>query len=1469
MKKFWTLLTLLMLLLALPALAEENVHVLDATADLTAMAQGEKADGDTDLVKDFFTILYSAKTKIDGSEKTFDDGYTATQRLNFGGKTDPKKGMINSVRFTVDGPAAVKLWWVSGGDGRPFALYNEAQEVIAKTEVESVKNALYISEFAVEAAGTYYLGVPEGSNYLFKLEVAQASPTVEAAPAAEAAGHIFDATADLTAMAQGEKADGDTDLVKDFFTIIYSAKTKIDGSEKTFDDGYTATQRLNFGGKTDPKKGMINSVKFTVDGPAAVKLWWVSGGDGRPFALYNEAQEVIAKTEVESVKNALYISEFAVEAAGTYYLGVPEGSNYLFKLEVAQGASAAESAPAVGVAEHIFDATADLTAMAQGEKADGDTDLVNDYFTIHYSEKTKIDGSDKAFDDGYTATQRLNFGGKTQPGKGMINSVKFTVDGPATVRFWWVSGGDTRQFALYDGDGVILQRTEVDSVKNALYISDFKLDAAGSYYLGVPDGSNYLFKIHVSTGELETVKASRRAWAAVKMPMVFVYPEDVADGKMIASVYADVGYDGGDEVIVHMLDSAGNVIDTRRSIAEKDEHRIEFTPPASGEYTFISELHREGEEPKLDPEGWTESFVLPLGTPTLTSATSAGSGSVTLVWTEVAEATGYEVFVNGASAGACDAAEYTVSGLTIGESATFAVRALRGKEAGDLSAEMSAVATEEAQRTWAFVVYGPSTNEADNGYIGSINDEGFVTVYSENGKGKIQPNADDGVAFYYTAVPADKNFTLRAKVHVDNWDYSNGQEGFGLMAADSVPAHGTGSFLTNQYMALASKIEYYHLNGKVADSGQKYSMRLGLGVLAKVGRTADTTEAILGVTYPLETSAAMKSYEGVTNYNIIGNNTNRDVLDKTSTTISELTDFILEIQRNNTGYFITYYGEDGKIIGQYKDYDPAALTLLDPENVYVGFFAARRARATFSDVVLTVIDPSEDAAAEERAVEKVTPTLSIVSGGTSNSETYTLSWVSNVAGTADVYVSEPEGDQEQVAKAIPSVAEFRNDYAFTLPMQGEMLIEVVFHPDPDQDLGEARELANTKALSAEHAVVYTSAYAKLTEIHVAPDGTPMGLGTRENPLNLATAVKYVRPGQTIVLKEGVYNFVEPLRIPHGIDGTAENPIRLIADSAAATRPVLDFKGIGAGIIHGGDYWYFFGFDVTGAANGQKGFQVSGHYNTLDQINAYRNGNTGIQISRYAGSDPVSEWPSHNLILNCTSWGNADAGYEDADGFAAKLTCGEGNVFDGCVAYNNADDGYDLYAKIETGPIGAVVIRNSVAYLNGILEDGTIGGNGNGFKLGGSNIPGGHQLISSYAFFNRSKGIDSNSCPDVIVENCVSYNNLRYNVAFYTNVEQDTAYQATGVISFKDATIEGGDRSPVGDASEGDEFKPKGAQDMTAFQNDTCYYWDGAHSVNASGEQITAEDFVSLTFQGVERKEDGSIDLMGFLELKNK
>ena len=101
-------LALVMVLLMLPtgiwqAQAAEITYTLDATADLTAFAAGEKADGDNEDVgtEGYFTVFYSAKTKVDGSNKTFDDGYTASQRLNFGGKSDFGDVIKNAVKFTT------------------------------------------------------------------------------------------------------------------------------------------------------------------------------------------------------------------------------------------------------------------------------------------------------------------------------------------------------------------------------------------------------------------------------------------------------------------------------------------------------------------------------------------------------------------------------------------------------------------------------------------------------------------------------------------------------------------------------------------------------------------------------------------------------------------------------------------------------------------------------------------------------------------------------------------------------------------------------------------------------------------------------------------------------------------------------------------------------------------------------------------------------------------------------------------------------------------------------------------------------------------------------------------------------------------------------------------------------------------------------------------------------------------------
>ena len=426
---------------------------------------------------------------------------------------------------------------------------------------------------------------------------------------------------------------------------------------------------------------------------------------------------------------------------------------------------------------------------------------------------------------------------------------------------------------------------------------------------------------------------------------------------------------------------------------------------------------------------------------------------------------------------------------------------------------------------------------------------------------------------------------------------------------------------------------------------------------------------------------------------------------------------------------------------------------------------------------------------------------------------------------------------------------------------GNNYFHVTFLPDADYKPSEYERLSSYEAVGIKHTVSY-KAYGKPGDtLYVSPKGKSGGTGAMNNPLDIYTAVKYAQPGQTILLMEGTYELESTVKVQRGIDGTAENMIYMIGDPNAKTRPVLDFGGYCAGMVLAGDYWYFKGFDVTNSADAQKGVQVSGNYNVLDQINTYRNGNTGIQISRYLGTDLYEDWPAYNLILNCTSYENADKGYEDADGFAAKLTVGDGNVFEGCVAHHNADDGWDMYAKVQTGSIGVVTIKNCIAYKNGYVfdENGNeiSAGNGNGFKMGGDSMSGPHILENSVAFFNKAKGIDSNSGPDIKVYNSISFNNGSYNVALYTNTAANTDYEVDSVVSFRTENL-----------TQAEQLKLVGTQDKNKVYGTTNFYWDTTTttSVNSAGEKVTADWFKSLEFTGVERNEDGTLNMNGFLEL---
>ncbi len=1120
---------------------------------------------------------------------------------------------------------------------------------------------------------------------------------------------------------------------------------------------------------------------------------------------------------------------------------------------------------------------ADLKPFAAGARYDGEYQQAGsgNYFTVFYSVKAKLETNSKSFSDGTAASQRIAWGDKTTVGEQILNAVKIKTSGSATVKLWWVGGDAGRHPAIYNADGSVLVKDSTETVKNELYISELQIPAQGIYYIGNEGGSNYFYKIEVTDSGDGTPAGERADWAGVAAPVISSAADNGA-GQIVVNVDALIGHDGADELLVHMY-SGDTLVETKGSVTEKASHKLIFAPADSGNYTFKAELVRADAESKTSADA-SCGFVYLLEAPYLSSATSKGNGAIEVKWNAVHEAEAYVVYQDGVSVASItpDSTSYIIEGLTIDQEYSFEVSAIRGSE--ELKSEpLSAVATKEAKLEWGFTVYGPSTSSEKCGYTGSVNDDGKVTVYSTGGGGKIQPTSVDGLAFYYTAVPTEYNFTLRAKVSVDSWKLSNGQEGFGLLVTDRLGENGNkGNIWNNSYLAGSTKIEYKYdsdndqlIDIKVVNpSYLKFSMKLGIGTVARTGVTKDNlalfeaqdtatiNEYFVSRNYTLERQAADICSESGT-FNVIGNFT-----EEPAGSFEErflITEYIMEIQKNNSGYFISYYSaETGELISQKKFYDPEALNQLDEDYVYAGFFAARNASVTYSDIEFTTILASEDAPREYPDPTYVTPNVTVSSGNVTTKSNYEFIVDSNVAGTLAISY---EGNTVLESKYVEAYQRYRTNIDLT---HYEITnIRVEFTPDPDQWLGDFVELSSTKKIIVNHEVTFNPGNYHRKTIYVSPDVYPHTMtaeGTRENPFDIFTALENAYPGQTIILMEGTYKPGAALKIQRGMDGTADAPIKLIADPEATTRPVIDFEGLYAGLTHGGDYWYFYGFDVTGSENMQKGFQVSGNYNVLDSIHTYENGNTGIQICRLSGSDLWEDWPHDNLILNCTSYRNFDSGFEDADGFAAKLTVGDNNVFDGCIAYNNADDGWDLYAKVETGSIGAVTIRNCISYENGFVPgEGSKTGNGNGFKMGGESLSGKHVLENSIAFNNLMKGIDSNSCPDIIVRNCISFNNGSHNVALYTNNSANTAFVASGVISFR---TEGKDVL--------ENLKGVGSQVAEDYVNDTTYYWnaEAGKTINNAGVEITADMFVSLEFDGWERKADGSIDLKGFLEIKD-
>jgi hypothetical protein len=252
--------------------------------------------------------------------------------------------------------------------------------------------------------------------------------------------------------------------------------------------------------------------------------------------------------------------------------------------------------------------------------------------------------------------------------------------------------------------------------------------------------------------------------------------------------------------------------------------------------------------------------------------------------------------------------------------------------------------------------------------------------------------------------------------------------------------------------------------------------------------------------------------------------------------------------------------------------------------------------------------------------------------------------------------------------------------------------------------------------------------------YIAPDGNDLNDGSMEAPIASADrAQDLVSAGDTVYFRGGIYQLSDSdISYVHSglfacyafIDKSGTSGNRINYWAYPGEQPVLDFTDVKpagqrvVGFYVTANYIHFKGLEITGVQvtitdhTESYCFYNYGSYNIFELLKMHDGQATGIR-HRKGG---------HNLFLNCDSYRNHDYTSENGkggntDGFGCHPDAGgEGNVFRGCRAWFNSDDGYDFIGSAEV-----VTIENCWALYNGYSPSFQSLADGNGFKAGGDAV----------------------------------------------------------------------------------------------------------------------------------------------------
>jgi len=392
-----------------------------------------------------------------------------------------------------------------------------------------------------------------------------------------------------------------------------------------------------------------------------------------------------------------------------------------------------------------------------------------------------------------------------------------------------------------------------------------------------------------------------------------------------------------------------------------------------------------------------------------------------------------------------------------------------------------------------------------------------------------------------------------------------------------------------------------------------------------------------------------------------------------------------------------------------------------------------------------------------------------------------------------------------------------------------------------------------------------------SQIYVAPYGNDSDPGTIDQPLeSIQKAQELVSPGDTVFIRGGTYQIREDQisRIVSNLfacisyldkSGTEDHTIKYWA--YPGETPIFDFSNVKpanqrvAGIYITGSYIHIKGLEMTGVqvtiTTHTESYCIysRGNHNIFEQISMHDNVGTGLR--HYRGGN--------NLFLNCDSYRNWDNVSEDKlgsnnDGFGCHPDPGStGNIFRGCRAWFNSDDGFDIIRADES-----VVFDSCLAFYNGYTTSFDELGDGNGFKAGGyahdnaDQIPNPvprHTVEFCIAVRNKANGFDSN--------HHLAGNNW-YNNSAYRNATNFNMVNRVSPDS-DDIWANGYDHVLKNNLS----YNARGSETeyIDTAQNTL------SHNSFDLGINITDEDFVSLDESQLTapRKPDGSLPDIDFMK----